>query len=303
MDQGRIKVFVSLTLASVFWSMTFIWFKIVNQVFPPVTIVFFRLVIAGNLLWIIGLMIGRLQRPAWRDFLWIAVLAFFEPFLYFIGEAKGLALVSPTLAAVVIATIPLMVPVAAFIFYRERLTLVNIAGIIISFMGVLVIIIRRDSVLEGSVEGLLYLFLGVFAAVGFTLVVKKLSSKYNPYTLTTYQSLVGMIFFFPVVLLFEWDQVIVADPGIETISSLFLLAMFGSALAFMLYVYGVKEIGPSRANIFANLIPPFTALFSYLILKEAMTFQKLFGMGRVISGVLMTQLKTKRKIHFIRFNE
>ena len=95
-------------MAMIFWSLTFIWFKIANEVYPPFTIVFLRLAISTLVLLLISWFAGFLQKVKRKDYKWILLMALFNLFLYFIGESLGLTMISSTLAAVIIAIIPLL---------------------------------------------------------------------------------------------------------------------------------------------------------------------------------------------------
>lgn len=285
------RTYISVSLAMIFWSLTFIWFKIANEVFPPFSIVFLRLVISSFVLLTGSLFIRRLQRIEKKDIKWIILLALFEPFLYFVGESQGLTLISSTLAAVIIGTIPLFVPVGAYIFFREKLSLLNIAGIILSFTGILIVVLNRSLTFNANPAGVMLLFLAVFSAVGYTLMVRKLVGKYNPYSLVTYQNILGIVLYFPLVAFFENDSLLAVEITGRSLLSLVCLAIFGSTLAFILYNYSIKYLGASRANIFTNIIPVLTAVFSYYILNEEMTFRKVTGIAVVLAGLLLTQLK------------
>ncbi len=285
------KTYLSVSLAMVFWSLTFIWFKIANAVFPPFSIVLLRLVISSIILLTGSLFIRRLQRIEKKDIKWIILLVFFEPFLYFIGESQGLTMISSTLAAVIIGTIPLFVPIGAFIFFREKLSLLNIAGIILSFAGILIVVLNRSLTFNANPAGVMLLFLAVLSAVGYTLMVRKLVGKYNPYSLVTYQNILGIVLYFPMVAVFENQSLLAVDITGRSLVSLFCLAIFGSTMAFILYNYSIKYLGASRANIFTNIIPVLTAVFSYYILNEEMTFRKVTGIAVVLAGLLLTQLK------------
>lgn len=285
------KTYLSVSLAMVFWSLTFIWFKIANEVFPPFSIVFLRLIISSVILFTGAIFIRNLQKISRKDFKWILLLALFEPCLYFIGESLGLTMISSTLAAVIIGTIPLFVPVGAYVFFREKLSLLNIAGIILSFSGILIVVLNRSFTFNANPAGVSLLFLAVFSAVGYTLMVRKLVGKYNPYSLVTYQNTLGLVLFFPLVAIFEKESLLAVDISGRSIFALICLAVFGSTLAFILYNYSIKNLGASRANIFTNIIPVLTAVFSYYILNEEMTFRKVTGIAVVLAGLLLSQLK------------
>lgn len=292
---GLTRVYLSIVFAMVFWSLTFVWFKIVNEVYPPFTIIFLRLVISSIILFIVGWSAGVLQKINKKDYKWIILLSVFNPLLYFICEGLGLTMVSSTIAAIIISTIPLFVPVGASIFLQERLTPLNIIGIFISFTGVLIVIIKRDFSFGANTLGIILMLLAVFCAVGYTLLVKKLMNRYNAYSLTTYQNLLGILFFLPLVAVFEFKSTMHAVLTVKAAVSLVCLAIFGSSIAFILYNYSVKNLGASKANIFTNIIPVLTAVFSYFILNETMTFQKITGIAIVLAGLLLSQMGRRNK--------
>lgn len=89
-------------------------------------------------------------------------------------------------------------------------------------------------------------------------------------------------------------------PNTELISSLALLIVFSSCLAFLFYTISVKEIGVSKTSVFTNLIPIFTALFSFLIIGEDIDALKMTGIIVVIAGVFMAQAGKKWWGHFKR---
>jgi drug/metabolite transporter (DMT)-like permease len=181
--------------------------------------------------------------------------------------------------------------VGAYIFFREKLSLLNIAGIIISFSGILIVVLNKGFTFNANPAGILLLFLAVFSAVGYTLMVRKLVGRYNPYSLVTYQNLLGIVLFLPLVAVFEFKSLISVNITNRALLALICLAIFGSTLAFIFYNYSVKKLGASKANIFTNVIPVLTAVFSYYILNEQMTFRKVTGIAVVLAGLLLSQLK------------
>ncbi len=73
------------------------------------------------------------------------------------------------------------------------------------------------------------------------------------------------------------------------------LSIFASCGAFILFAWSVKNIGITRANVFSNCIPVFTALFSFILMGEKLTFQNLTGMVIVIAGLFMSQMNGREK--------
>jgi drug/metabolite transporter (DMT)-like permease len=192
-----IKVFVVLTLSMVFWAFSFVWIKIAYEVFLPLTTVLLRLVLSSAILFAVFGWMRKLQPIAKGDHKWFLLLAFFEPFMYFMGESFGLQVVSSTLGAVIVSTIPLLTPITAWLFLRERLSVFNVVGILVSFVGVSVMVLGKDMTLQAPAYGIALMFMAVSAALGYAIVLKRLTARYNPFTLITYQNFIGIFMFMP----------------------------------------------------------------------------------------------------------
>ena len=143
MEKSKIRVYFIAVLTMVMWSMTFVWFKIVNEVYPPFTIVFLRLLVSSLVMLGIAIFASVLQKMQKRDVPIFILMAMFYPLTYFIAESIGLTMIHASLAAVIISMIPLVVPIGAYLFLNERITTFNVIGILISFMGALIIIMKK----------------------------------------------------------------------------------------------------------------------------------------------------------------
>jgi drug/metabolite transporter (DMT)-like permease len=292
MKSPRTGAYISVILASFFWGLTFVLFKVANESFRPISIAFLRLFISIFFLFGFALLLKRLGRIKRKDQKWFLLMALFEPFFYFLGEAHGLTMVTATVGAVIISTIPLIVPFGAYYLFKEKLSRMNHIGLVISFAGVLMVILNKSSGSSSDPLGILLMFVAVLSAVGYTLMVKRLLDDYNPITVTAYQSLYGLLMFLPLFLfrelpLIEWSAVTKSS-----LLALLYLGVFGSGVCFILLTVGIRELGAARANIFANLIPVVTAIVSFFLLKEAMPLIKIAGILVVIGGLLLTQVSS-----------
>jgi len=295
----RMQIHILAFISMFFWGMSYVWSKIVFEVYSPLTTIYFRLLISFVVLFLFGYATGQLKAIRKED-QWLFVgSAFLNPFLYFVGENYGLSMVSASLSSIIVATIPLFAPFAAYYFFRERLKPVNIAGVIISFAGLLVIIINRDFSLNANPWGILLLFLAVFSAVFYVVVLKKLSMKYNPITIITWQNMLGSLYFLPFFLFIDGSSFVNIRPGILPVASLLMLGLFASSVAYVLYTYVVKYLGVIKSSLYTNLIPVFTVIFSFYLLGEQFSTKKIVGMFVVIVGVVLSQIgKTESSKEF-----
>lgn len=287
MKSGRVHAAAMISMF--FWGISYIWSKIVFETYSPLTTIFLRLSVSFTFL-IVLLYITRQQEKIRReDYLLFIVSAALNPFLYFIGENFGLSMSSASLSSIIVATIPLFAPIAAWYAFKEKLKPVNLLGLIISFAGLLIIILNKNLELTANPLGLLFLFLAVASAVFYSIFLKKLTTRYKPLTIITWQNMLGLIYFLPFFLFFDGKQFLSVTPNRETIGAIVLLGVFASSVSFILFTYTVKNLGIIKSNLYTNLIPIFTAGFSILILGDSLTFQKVIGMIIVISGVILSE--------------
>ena len=279
----------------IFWSFSFIWFKIANETYMPLTIVFVRLIIAVFLLTVFLFLTKGFMKIRKEDRKLFLLLAFLEPFLYFLGESYGLTYVSATVGSVLISTIPVIATLGAWIIFRERLRAINYAGIILSFIGVLVFIINKDGSVSFSIKGLALLFLAVFSAVGYNLTLSRLVGAYSPVFIVLVQNIIGSVLFLPVFLITGFKQFINTPFVLKSFIPILELSVFASCGAFILFAYSVRFMGITKANVFTNFIPVFTAIFAFMILGDKLTFQNITGMLVVIAGIFMSQINGRKK--------
>lgn len=294
MKKVHLPVYFYPLAAMLFWGMSFVWTSILLKYYQPVTIIFIRLIISSLFLFFVSLIFNLWEKVHPSDFWLFFLSAVFNPFLYFLGENFGLKYSSSTIASVIIAMIPVFSPVVAYFFFRERLTLINIGGLFLSFGGVILMLITKNLSLSIDKRGILFLSEAVLAALIYSVLVRKLTFRYKPLTIIKYQNLIGVFLFLPIFLLFDSHEAFLIKPNFEVISSFLFLSILASSLSFVFYTKSIQLLGISKANIFSNLIPVFTAIFSFFILAEHFTVQKLAGMVLVIAGVYISEINRKK---------
>lgn len=289
-SQGLGKYYVFIVLSMFFWGMSFIWTRLALSEFDPITVIFFRLILSSAMLAGYIAITRSSEKIAKEDRKWFLLLALAEPFFYFLGENFGLKYVSPAVTSAIIATIPLVASLVAFILLKERVDKFTVVGILLSFFGIIYMLVNKDLSLNASPKGIALIFLAVFSAVGYTFFIRKLANKYKAITILTVQNIIGAVYFLPIFLVFDLKLLLTMHPSTEAILAIVQLAIFASSLAFLLFIIVVAKLGMVKANIFTNLIPVFTAIFAYFIIGEMITWQKVFGIILVIGGIVISQL-------------
>lgn len=307
MKSHPLYVYLFALVAMLFWGMSFIWSTIVFEYYDPITTVFLRLVLSSAILWIINKIWNRKEKISKEHYRLFVLSALLNPFLYFLGENFGLKFTSPTISAVIIALIPLLTPVAGIWVLKEKLSIMNIAGMAISFIGLLVMLVKPDMTMSASPIGIGMLAFAVAAAIGYSVLLKKLTMHYSAMTIIATQNLIGAIYFLPLFLIFGLNNFLTVRPDSRLIASLVQLSFFASTVAYILYTITTRHLGISRANIFTNLIPVFTAVFSFLIIGELFDLPKIIGIVIVLAGVALSQYRSNTGIagayRYIMFNK
>lgn len=284
--------YLAISLSMLFWGCSFVWTKqLLNAGFPVFTIVFFRLLIASSIFVTMFKVMGKLEKIRKGDWKKFLLLALCEPFLYFIGEEFGLAHTSASFASVIIALIPIIVSVTMYFVEGEKLSWKLLAGTVISIIGIAIMTFGPNSNVIFNMRGLLWLFLALAAAGGYSVYLSRLVNEYSPVTVTTYQNLLAMPFYLPFVCIFDlrhWGSITWSG---SAILNLVCLAVLCSAGAYTLYSFSAKRIGITRLTVFTNAIPIVTIIVAALLGQEAFTLQKFIGIVIVVFGVIFSQMR------------
>ena len=293
MNKKLFLVYFCLVLAMIFWGYSFVGTKISLEALNPITLILSRLIVSSIFLLILTKTFGMLEPIKKADLKWFILLTVFEPLCYFLGETFGLQLISSTLGAVLIATIPLFVPWAAWILFKEKVSLLNLIGIIISVVGVVMIIFERDLTFNVSLTGILLLMIAVFSAVGYTMVIRHISNSYSPITIITWQNLMGIVAFLPLFFAIDFQSFHFSFFSSKIIYTIIFLGIFPSSLSYAFFTYAIKELGVNRSSIFTNLIPVLTALFAYFLMGEELPGVKIAGITVVVFALTISQVNYK----------
>lgn len=288
--------YLSVMGAMILWSISFVWSKEALEVFKPVSLISLRTLLSVIAMSPILFISTKLRKIKFADLKPFLLLALFEPVLYFIGEAYGLDEVSPATAAVIISTIPLFIPFAASFFLKEKISLFNLLGIIVSIVGVLLVVLNDNFQLEASFTGLMFLFLAVIAAIAYTLMLKKVSFKYGAFEITFLQNLLGVVYLVPLFFVLDFSHFSAIDFNLDIFIPVIQLAVLCSSLAFVFFSFAVKKLGASKAGVFTNAIPVLTLIFSYFLLDEDISSKRFLGIVIVISGLFISQVKPRKSI-------
>ena len=296
---SKILIYIASTFAITLWGMSYIWTdQLIAQNIPIFYFVFVRILMAGVVLFLFNTAYARIKRIQRQDLPKFLLLAFFEPFIYFICETYGLKLTgSPTLSAMVIATIPIFSIGAGIIFFREKITLVNIGGILLTLVGIVMVAMAHGTLGENFIWGVVLLLLAVISEVGHASITKSLLGNYSSQIIVMYQFLIGAVYLFPLFLwkgLDGFDMEIYFDGDVWY--PIICLAVLCSSLAFSLWVSTIKNLGVAKSSIFSALIPVAAAIIAWILGHELLNSRQWIGIAISTVGVVLSQYTIKKAI-------
>lgn len=281
-----------MIIAAFLWGGSFVGTKIALYQIKPMTLIFLRYVI-GSVIVLIASKFTFRQKIDKKDLKWLILLCIFEPGLYFLFETYGIKETDPTIAALIIALIPVFVLLIAAAFRIESITIAKIMGILLSISGVTIISLFEngsENSVQSTTRGIILVLMATITASSFTVLLSRLARKYSSFTLASFQIIFTVIFYFPLAIYenypsfqFDWDS--------RSIFATLYLGIFPTFFAYLFYAKGLSKIESSVASLFTNLIPIFTAIISAFLLGTSPTIYTLFGGVLIIGGVSLVTRK------------
>lgn len=296
-------IYVKLLMTAFFWGGTFIAGRSVAQHVGPFSAAFIRFVIASIvLLTVVRRSEGRFPRVPRQQIVPLILLGMSGIFAYNVFFFLGLKHIDAGRAALIIANNPVFTALFAAWLFKDRLGAVRSFGILVSVFGAMIVITdgRLMNIAAGGIgSGELYIFGCVASWVVFSLIGKTVMAHVTPLVAVAYASFIGTLaLFLPACfegLFHQLSSYIWADWF-----GLFYLGLFGTAIGFVWYYEGIKQMGPAAASQFINFVPVSAVLLAYLILQEPLTVSLLVGMVCVSTGVYIVNTAGVRKGGFRR---
>ena len=296
-NHNRLITYIASICAILLWGMSYIWTdKLISIGINIYYFVFVRIFLAGIILFLFNAAYTRIKRITRKDLGKFMLLALFEPFIYFICETFGLKLTgSPTLSAMIIATIPVFSIGAGIVFFKEKITGINIVGIMLSLAGIVMVAMAKGEPGEHFIWGIILLVIAVIAEVGHASITKSLSSNYQSQVIVMYQFLIGSIYLLPLLIWkgldgFDMELYFSADAMYPIVC----LAILCSSLAFSLWVSTIKTLGVAKSSIFSALIPVVAAIIAWMIGHEELNSRQWAGVAISFVGVVLSQYSGRK---------
>ncbi len=287
----RWTAYLFLVIPPLCWAGNFVVGRAVEGEIPPMALTFWRWVVAGAVL--LPFAAGdtwRARAAIRRHAGLIAALAVTGVFCFQYFVYLGLQTTTAVNGALIVATIPLAIPVFGYLLDRARLARRQALGIAVSLLGVGVVILRGDPLAAADLAltpGDLWIFLAVPMWAVYSVLVRRRPADVPPLALL----LATILFGFPILLpayLIELGSGAAFTPTPWTLLAIGYVGIFASVLGFVFWNRGVARIGAAKTGLFIHLMPVFAALLAVIFLGERLQPFHAPGILLVAAGLYLS---------------
>lgn len=276
--------------ATVLWSGNFIIARGLNESIPPVSLAFWRWVVAV----IVFLPFAWKPLVAEREIIkaniaYLSITALlgitiFNTLIYYAGHTT--TAVNLSLIAI---TFPIFIVILSRIFFRELITLNKVIGIILVSAGVILLITKGSPSRLGSIHfavGDVWMLLSSLTFAIYSILLRGKPEQLSIWALQISTFILGLIFLFP-FFIWEFLSVPPVKFDVNILGSIVYVGVFASLSAFVLWNKAIATVGPSRAGMIYYTLPLFSGLLAHLFLKEDIGANHFYCMLLIFSGIVV----------------
>lgn len=287
------NAYLLLTLTPLFWAGNFVLGRAVAGHIPPIGLAWLRWTFAALIMAYFAWPHLKRDWPQIRAH-WpiLLLLGLLGPTLFNTMTYIGLNHTTALNGLLMQSSAPVLIVLAAFLTFGDRITLMQLLGILVSLAGVVTIIGEGDvavlSALSLNVGDLI--ILAAFVSWGFYTAFLRKRPDIHWLSFAVVIAGVAAVANFP-MFLWESAQGQTLKPTLMTVLAVAYVAIFPSILSYNFYNRGVQLIGPARAGVFMHLVPLFGTGLAILLLGEEPRWYHGLGFALILAGVFITARK------------
>ncbi|SDI99848.1 Threonine/homoserine efflux transporter RhtA [Aliiruegeria lutimaris] len=269
------------------WSSAFSSARIIVAHAPPLGISALRFLIAGLIAVTIARALGQSWRLSTSQARSMLIFGICQNALYLGLFFVAMQTIEASLAAIIASTMPLLVALAGLVIFGERVRPLGVAGLVIGFVGVAIVMGSRLQ--GGGVDpwGVVYCVIGVTALTFATLAVRGASSGGNVLMIVGMQMLVGCVVLLPASLALETWEI---DWTVQFVAAFAYTIIVPGLVATLTWFLLVRRIGAVKAATFHFLNPFFGVAIASVLLGESLGAGDVLGVEVIMLGILAVQL-------------
>ncbi|MEP6657953.1 MAG: DMT family transporter [Betaproteobacteria bacterium] len=289
--------YLLLTLTPFFWACNWIVGRGVSSDIPPFAMTFFRwffaVLILAPFAWPHLRQEWPLVRANWKTMFFLGAIG--------VGTHNALAYIglnftTATSGVILNSFIPVMIIALSWVFFGERLSGVQLTGVLVSLAGVLTILSQGSAAVLASLQlniGDIFVILSMVMWSVYTICLKWRPAGLHMLTFLFVLACVGDLCVLP---LFLGEMAFGRHMSVTytNIATLFMVGLFSSVLAYIFWNRGVELVGPSVAGLFVHLMPVFGVVLAWIFLDERLAPFHLAGIALILTGIGITSRLGRR---------
>lgn len=302
MHPGKKDYYIGISLAvlaTIIWSGNFVISRAVNQEIPPVSLAFYRWVLATVLITPLAYQKFKQQKQLvfqnWKYLFWVSLsgITLFNTFVYVAGHytsAINMALIGTTSS-------PIFATIMAIIFLKEKLNIFRIAGMLICIAGIILLLSQGSWKKLASFTfstGDLWILAGALAFAVYNILVRKKPAGITPVNFLFVIFLFGTLLLLPAYIIelsftkpVQWNG--------NIIGSIIYLGLGTSVISFLCWNAALQKLGTGTTVLFGNLIPIFSTLEAVWLLGESINNIHIISGLLVIGGLVIANTLQQKK--------
>ncbi len=226
-----------------------------------------------------------------RDWIWIVLVGLAQIGVYQIFFSVGLYYTTASNSALLLGTAPMWTAIIAVAARQERISPLQVVGILLSFTGLALVIAAGNGNLALTWENFRGDILTLIAAVltaSAAVVAKRPLQSYSSLRVMSISMVCGSLFLVP----FAWPEMMAQEWAQVSLGAWLALAysiVLAAVISYVLWFKSVGEIGATRTVVYNTLIPPVAVLIAVITLGERFTAWQALGAIVILGGVLLTR--------------
>ncbi len=289
--KSKLVLYWKPLLAMIFWGTSFIATKVALRELTPLMIIFFRLVFSITLLIIFALYTKKDFTIKPKSHLWIVLLALIASFHLWI-QVTGLKYTTAVNTGWIIGTAPVFIAILGFIFFKEKLTILKVSGILIAFAGLILLISRGDISRLNFLthKGDFLILASAFTWSVYSVVNKKITINYHPVMTILFLFLMMAIIIGPFTLNGEYFRA-VSHLSMKSWGAVLFLGIFCSGVSYVLWSQTLSEMEATKTGAFLYFEPFVTVISAWVFLNESLTTMIIISGLVIMFGVYLVNSK------------
>jgi len=285
--RNKFLIYCLIFLAVIFWGSSFIATKKLLAEIEPVTIIVLRLIIASVVLFVYAALTKKSFSIKLKSHLYILLLAAVASFHLWI-QVTGLKFTSAANTGWIIGTAPVFIAVLGIIFFKEKIYLIQVLGIVLALAGLILLISKGDvtSIDFISTRGDLLVLASAFTWGVYSIINKKISLSYSPTLTILYLFVFMTIIIIPFNLNRENINSVINLSFSGWLMILFL-GVFCSGIAYSIWSFALHVLDSGKVGAFLYFEPFVTVFAAWIVLSESITLPMIISGLIITSGVVL----------------